>query len=153
MNYEEKLKNAGFTLAGKKALNARPFESSVRTGQLVYVSGHAARVDGELIHRGIVGANVNLEQAQEAAKAAFINCLKAVKDLTGDLDEIVKIVNIKGYVASTPEFKDQPLVMNSVSDLVNQVFGEAGKHSRVAVGAASLPGGTSVEVEIIVEVK
>lgn len=153
MNYEDKLKHAGFTLAGKRAPNVRPFESSVRTGQLVYVSGHAARVDGELIHKGIVGADVNLEQAQEAAKAAFINCLKAVKDLTGDLDEIVKIVNIKGYVASTPEFKDQPLVMNSVSDLVNQVFGEAGKHSRVAVGAASLPEGTSVEVEIIVEVK
>lgn len=153
MNYEEKLKNAGFTLAGKKALNAHPFESAVRTGQLVFVSGHAARVDGELIHKGIVGGEVSLEQAQEAAKAAFINCLKAVKDLTGDLDEIVRIVNIKGYVASTPEFKDQPLVINSVSDLVNQVFEEAGKHSRVAVGAASLPGGTSVEVELIVEVK
>ncbi|MBE7721368.1 MAG: RidA family protein [Lacrimispora celerecrescens] len=153
MNYEEKLNSAGFSLTGKGAPNVRPFESAVRTGQLVFVSGHAARVDGELIHKGIAGADVNVRQAQEAARAAFVNCLKAVKDLTGDLDEIIRIVNIKGYVASTPEFKDQPLVMNSVSDLVNQVFGEAGKHSRAAIGAASLPGGTSVEVELIVEVK
>ncbi len=153
MNYEEKLKDEGFSLAEKGAPNVRPFESAVRTGYLVFVSGHAARVDGELIHKGTVGADISVQQAQEAAEAAFINCLKAVKDLMGSLDEITRIVNIKGYVASTPEFQSQPLVMNSVSALVNRVFGEAGKHSRVAVGAASLPGGTSVEVELIVEVR
>ena len=153
MNYEEKLKKAGFTLSVNTVPNIRPFESAVQAGNLVFVSGHAARVNGELIHKGIVGGNVTVQQAQEASRAALINCLKAVKELIGDLDKIVRVVNIKGYVASTPEFTEQPQVMNAVSDLVNQVFGEAGKHSRVAVGASSLPGGTSVEVELIVEVK
>ena len=153
MNYEEKLKSAGYSFAANTAPNVRPFESAVKTGQLIFVSGHAARVNGELIHKGIVGAGVSVEQAQEAAKAALMNCLKAVKDVAGDLDEIVRIVNIKGYVASTPDFTDQPKVMNAVSELVNEVFGEAGRHSRVAIGTASLPGGTSVEVELVVEVK
>ncbi|MGE4352553.1 MAG: RidA family protein [Oscillospiraceae bacterium] len=153
MNYEEKLKREGYSFTTNSAPNARPFESAVRTGQLIFVSGHAARVNGELIHKGIVGAGVTVSQAQEAATAALLNCLKAVKDVTGDLDEIVRIVNIKGYVASTPDFTGQPQVMNAVSELVNEVFGDAGRHSRVAIGTSSLPGGSSVEVELVVEVK
>lgn len=153
MNYEQNLAQLGFTLDTTGKPNIRPFESAVRTGNLVFVSGHAARVNGELIHRGIVGKNITTEQAQEAAIAAYINCLRAVKKLTGDLNEVVRIVNIKGYVASTPEYIDQPIVMNAVSELVNKGFREVGKHSRTAIGVASLPGGTSVEVEIVVEVK
>lgn len=153
MDFEQNLAQAGFSLEASGKPNIRPFESAVRTGNLVFVSGHAARAKGELIHTGIVGSNITTEQAQEAAIAAFINCLRAVKELTGDLNEVVRIVNIKGYVASTPEYIDQPKVLNAVSELVNKVFGEAGKHSRAALGVASLPGGTSVEVEIVVEVK
>lgn len=153
MMYEKKLELEGYTLNNNGKKNIRPFESAVRSGNLIFVSGHASRINGELINKGIVGDNVTLPMAQEAAKACFVNCLRAVKEVVGDLDQIVRIVNIKGYVASTPEFIDQPAVMNAVTDMCNRVFGDAGKHSRIAVGVASLPGGTSVEVEIIVEVK
>ncbi|MFP3514396.1 RidA family protein, partial [Peribacillus sp. SIMBA_075] len=78
-------------------------------------------------------------------KIAFVNCLATVRNMMGSLDSIKKIVNIKGYVASTADFINQPEVMNAVSFLANEVFGEAGKHSRAALGTASLPGGTPVE--------
>ena len=117
-----------------------------RSGNLIFVSGHAGRLNGELINKGIVGDNVSIEQAQETAKAAFVNCLRAVKEQVGDLDEITRIVNIKGYV-STPEFTDIPKVMDAVTELANKVFGEAGKHS--CSSECPLPGGTSVEVEIV----
>lgn len=152
MNYENKLLLEGYSLENSGRANKRPFESAVRSGNLIFVSGHAGRLNGELINKGIVGANVSVEQAQETAKAAFVNCLRAVKEQVGDLDKITKIVNIKGYVASTPEFTDHPKVMDAVTEFANKIFGEAGKHSRVALGMSSLPGGTSVEVEIVVEV-
>lgn len=153
MSYEEKLERAGYMIKESAAAAARPFESAVQTGDLIFVSGHAARDAGELKYTGIVGDSITMEQAQEAAVLCFINCLKAVKNVTGSLDAIKQIVNIKGYVASTPEFIGQPQVMNAVSQLVNDVFGSAGKHSRVALGTSSLPGGTPVEVEMIVQVK
>ncbi|PAF15605.1 hypothetical protein CHH59_03095 [Shouchella clausii] len=152
MNFEEKLERAGYKLPDRRKGNQRPFEDGIQTSQLIFVSGNAAKVDGVLKYKGIVGDTVSLEQAQDAAKIAFVNCLAAVKNMTGSLDHIKKIVNIKGYVASTPEFIKQPEVMNEVSFLVNEIFGEAGKHSRAALGTASLPGGTPVEVEIVVEV-
>ncbi|MEH7393334.1 RidA family protein [Bacillus sp. JJ1474] len=152
MNYEEKLIKAGYKLPDPAQANQRPFEDGIKTGNLLFVSGNAAKVDGVLKYKGIVGDTVSIEEAQEAAKIAFANCLAAVRNIMGSLDSIKKIVNIKGYVASTPDFTDQPEVMNEVSFLASEVFGEAGKHSRVAMGAASLPGGTPVEVEIVVEV-
>lgn len=153
MGFEEQLKQEGYYLGLNDIQNTRSFESAVRTGNLIFVSGHAGRLNGELINKGIVGDNITVEQAQQTAKVAFVNCLRAVKELTGDLNNIVRIVNIKGYVASTAEFTDHPKVMNAVTDLANRVFGDAGKHSRVALGVSSLPGGTSVEVELIVEIK
>ncbi|MFP3390562.1 RidA family protein [Brevibacillus sp. SIMBA_040] len=152
MNYEEKLEKAGYKLPDRLKQNERPFEGGIRTGNLIFVSGNAAKVDGVLKYKGIVGDNISLEQAQDAAKIAFVNCLATVRNMMGSLDSIKKIVNIKGYVASTADFINQPEVMNAVSFLANEVFGEAGKHSRAALGTASLPGGTPVEVEIVVEV-
>lgn len=151
MNYEEKLEKAGYKLPDAK-VNKRPFEAGVKTGNLIFVSGNAAKVDGVLKYKGIVGDNITIEQAQDAARIAFANCLATIRNMTGSLDSIRKIVNIKGYVASTSDFFDQPEVMDAVTALANEVFGEAGKHSRAALGAASLPGGTPVEVEIVVEV-
>lgn len=151
INYEAKLEKLGYKLPAPN-VNQRPFEDGVKSGQLIFVSGNAAKVDGVLKYRGIVGDTVSLEEAQEAAKIAFVNCLAAIRNMLGSLDYIKRIVNIKGYVASTPDFIQQPEVMNEVSALAVEVFGEAGKHSRVSLGAASLPGGTPVEVEIVVEV-
>lgn len=153
MNCEEKLAAAGYPLPSPDGKNTKPFAPAVRTGNLVFVSGNAARVDGALKYTGIVGDTITLEQARDAAVICFVNCLKAVRDLTGSLEQIERIVNIKGYVASTPAFVQQPEVMNAVTDLANSVFAEKGSHSRIAMGASSLPGGTPVEVEIVVEVK
>lgn len=153
MTYEEKLEAAGYKLPINQHNSIRPFESAVQTGKLIFVSGHAARVSGELIYSGIVGDTVTINQAKEAAKIAFINCMAAVKKTVGTLEVIDKIVNVKGYVASTANFTKQPEVMNEVSTLINDVFGDAGKHSRVAIGASSLPGGTSVEVEMVIQIK
>jgi len=148
---EERLKEAGYPLPHKS--NQRIFESGIQTGNLIFVSGNAAKVNGELKYKGIVGDTVSMEQARDAAKIAFVNCLGSVNQLADGLENVKQIVNIKGYVASTPDFIDQPSVMDAVSELAMDVFGERGKHSRVAMGAASLPGGTPVEVEIVVEVK
>ncbi|WP_157733814.1 RidA family protein [Cytobacillus kochii] len=150
MHYEEKLAERGLKLPSQ--INKRIFESGMRTGNLIFTSGNAAKVDGVLKYKGIVGDNVSMEEAHDAAKIAFVNCLATVREMTGSLSSIKKFVNVKGYVASTPGFSEQPEVMNEVSKLINEVFGDVGKHSRVAIGAASLPGGTPVEVEIIVEV-
>ncbi len=152
LNYEKKLESLAYKLPAKNQGNKRVFEDGVQTGDLIFVSGNAAKVDGVLKYEGIVGDTVTLEQAQDAAKIAFINCLATVRNMIGSLDDIKKIVNIKGYVASTPDFIEQPAVMNAVSELARDVFGEVGRHSRIAVGAASLPGGTPVEVEMVVEV-
>lgn len=153
MGYEERLENEGYKLPEQVKQNKRLFEGGVRTGNLIFVSGNAAKVDGILKYQGIVGDTIAIEEAQDAAKIAFVNCLATVRNMMGSLDGIKKIVNIKGYVASTADFIEQPEVMDAVSALVNEVFGEAGKHSRVSMGTASLPGGTPVEVEIVVEVR
>ena len=150
MNYEETLESLGYKLPSNK--RKRIFESGVQTGNLLFISGNAAKVEGELKYTGIVGDNVSLEQAQDAAKIAFVNCLATVKEMIGSLDHIKKIVNIKGYVASTPSFVDQPKVMDSVSVLAIDVFADAGRHSRATIVTASLPEGTPVEVEIVVEI-
>lgn len=153
MSYEEALSRHGYPLPQLPAVSQKPFEYGIKTGNLIFVSGNAARVNGELKYRGIVGRDVTLKEAQDAARICFTNCLAAVKQLEGSLETIVKIVNIKGYVASTQEFVDQPKVLDAVSEMAREVLGEAGKHSRVALGTVSLPGNTPVEVEMVVEVK
>lgn len=153
MSYESELEKRGYKVPALPAVSTKPFECGIKTGNLIFVSGNAARINGELKYTGIVGKNVTLEEAQDAAKICFVNCLAAVKKLEGSLDCITRIVNIKGFVASMPEFTSQPKVMDPVSQMAYEVFGEAGKHSRVAMGAVSLPGNTPVEVEMVVEVK
>ncbi|GAB3057068.1 RidA family protein [Salinicoccus sesuvii] len=151
MRFEERLANRGLQLPEYKS--KKVFEPAVVTGNLVFVSGHAAKVDGSLVYNGIVGDSISLVEAQDAATICFLNCLSALKSKIGELDKISQFVNVKGYVASTPAFTDHPKVMNGVSELINEVFGETGKHSRISFGASSLPEGTPVEVEIVVEIK
>ncbi|MCM3762097.1 RidA family protein [Alkalihalobacillus oceani] len=150
MNYEQRLEKAGYPVPTH--VSNRAFKAGVETGNLLFISGHAAKVNGVLKYEGIVGDTITLEQAQDAAKIALVNCLAAVRNMKGTLHSIKRIVNIKGYVASTTDFVQQPEVMDEVSRLVNEVFGDIGEHSRVALGTASLPGGTPVEIEMVVEV-
>ena len=124
---------------------------AVRTGNYVYVSGQLPMVDGKLPATGKVGEDGHPEQAKELARQCALNALGAVTPLVG-LDKVVRVVKIVGFVASAPGFTGQPGVVNGASELLGEVFGEAGEHARSAVGVAALPLNTPVEVEAIFEV-
>jgi enamine deaminase RidA (YjgF/YER057c/UK114 family) len=109
-------------------------------------------VDGALLATGIVGADVSLEQAQAAAHACALNLLAQVQAALGSLDAVRQVVRLTGFVASTPDFTQQPQIINGASDLMVAVFGEAGRHSRTAVGVSVLPRNASVEIDGIFEV-
>jgi len=125
---------------------------AVRTGSLVYTSGQVPFVDGKLPASGKVGAEVSPEQAVDLARTCALNALAAVHALVG-LDSVVRVVKVVGFVASTPEFVGHPAVINGASDLLGEIFGNAGAHARSAIGVAALPLDAPVEVELIVEVR
>jgi enamine deaminase RidA (YjgF/YER057c/UK114 family) len=124
---------------------------AVRTGNHVYVSGQVPMVAGKLQLTGKVGAEVSPEQAQQLAARCALNALAAIDDLVG-LEAVVRIVKVVGFVASATGFTGQPGVINGASEFLVEVFGEAGRHARSAVGVAELPLGAPVEVELIAEV-
>jgi enamine deaminase RidA (YjgF/YER057c/UK114 family) len=123
-----------------------------RTGSLVYTSGQLPMVAGALPQTGKVGASVSPEDAARLARIAALNALAAVHDLVG-LDAVTQIVKVVGFVASAPDFTGQPGVVNGASELLGEVFGDAGRHARAAVGVAVLPLDAPVEIELIVEVR
>ena len=124
---------------------------AVQSGSFVYTSGQVPMVDGKLAATGKVGADVTPEQAKDLARVCALNALAAVHGLVG-IDVVTRVVKVVGFVASAPGFTGQPTVVNGASELLGEVFGEAGAHARSAVGVAELPLGAPVEVEIIVEV-
>ena len=126
---------------------------AVRTGNLVFVSGHGPTRDGKYLFQGKVGAERTVEEGYEAAKLVMLNCLSSLKQEIGDLDRVKRIVKLLGMVNCTPDFGDQPKVINGASDLLVALYGENGRHARSAVGMGSLPGGITVEIEMIVEVE
>jgi enamine deaminase RidA (YjgF/YER057c/UK114 family) len=152
MTPEEKIKTLGIELPGvPKPLGSYvPF---VRTGNLVYLSGMLPLKDGKLLMTGRVGEAVSLEDAVLCARTAAINALAVLKSSVGSLDMIKQCVKITGFVASAADFADQPKVLNSASELMVGVFGEAGMHARAAVGVNILPMNSPVEVEFIFEVR
>ncbi|HZD78637.1 MAG TPA: RidA family protein [Actinomycetota bacterium] len=119
-------------------------------GDLAHLSGQIAMVDGEPIHRGRVGGDVSLEQGQEAARRCVLQALAALRDVAGSLDRVEAIVQLSVFVASEDGFNDQPKVANGASDLLVEIFGDAGRHARVAVGVGELPLGAPVEVGMVV---
>lgn len=123
-----------------------------KSGNYVYTSGQLPLVGGELIAAGKVGGEVDETVAAECARICALNALAAVVSAVGDVDRIVQIVKVVGFVASTPDFTGQPGVINGASDLLGQIFDDAGVHARSAVGVAALPKDAPVEVEMIVEV-
>jgi enamine deaminase RidA (YjgF/YER057c/UK114 family) len=127
---------------------------AVRAGSFVYTSGQVPMVDGKVPVTGIVGTKagqVTPEQATELARQCALNALTAITSVVS-LDEVRRVVKVVGFVASDPDFTGQPGVINGASDLLAEVFGDAGRHARSAVGVAALPLGSPVEVELIVEV-
>ncbi|GAH56127.1 unnamed protein product [marine sediment metagenome] len=151
-NIEKKLQGMGIIIpdAPKPVASYVP---CVQTGNLVYTAGQASKKDGILIYKGKLGKDLTVEEGYEAAKISIINCLAVLKGHLGSLDRIKKVVKLLGFVASTSEFDQQPFVINGASDLLIKVFGEKGKHARSAIGTNTLPFGTPVEIEMIVEVE
>ncbi|MDH3386126.1 MAG: RidA family protein [Nitrosopumilus sp.] len=123
----------------------------VKTGDLIYISGQIPIENGKVKFTGKV-SDENLETAQQSARMCAINILAQIKRELGDLDKVSKIVKISGFVNSVPEFTQHPKVINSASDLIFEIFGEKGKHSRIAVGVVSLPLNSMTEIDAIVQV-
>ncbi|OYO24175.1 LysR family transcriptional regulator [Enemella dayhoffiae] len=126
---------------------------AVQTGDLVYTSGQVPVVDGKPVATGKLGAEVSLEQGVAAARVCALNAIAAAAERAGGVDNIAQIVKAVVFVASTPEFTDQPKVGNGASEVLADVFGDAGRHARSAVGVAVLPLDVPVEVELIVRVR
>lgn len=125
-----------------------------RTGNLIYLSGQDCRdSNGKLIYEGKLGSDLTIEQGQEAARQTMLNCIAVMKGYLGDLDRVVRIVKLLGFINSAPGFADQPFVMNGASNLLVDVFGENGKHARSAIGTSDLPFHTPIEIEAIVEIR
>lgn len=148
---QARLAELGLTLPAVPAPLAS-YVPAVRTGGLAYSSGQLPFVEGQLLATGKVGDKVSVSQAVGCARQAALNGLAAVAELLGGLDEIARVVKVVVFVAGGAEFTQQPTVGNGASELLGDVFGEAGRHARSAVGVASLPMDSPVEVELIVEV-
>lgn len=152
VDYDQKLKDMGIVLTTPAKPMAN-YVKVVRTGKLLYLSGHGpAKPDGTNV-TGKLGADMTIEQGYEAAKLTGISLLSTLKAELGDLNKVKRIVKVLGMVNSTDTFTDHPKVINGFSDLMVAVFGEKGKHARSAVGMNQLPGNMAVEIEIIVEVE
>lgn len=152
MSVAARLEELGITLPeGSPPLAL--YRPAVRSGDHVYVSGQVALANGAILHPGVVGDTVSLAQAREAARICAINALGAANALLGNLDG-VRVLRLAGFVAATPLFADHPQVINAASELLRDVFGEdAGMGTRIAVGVASLPARSPVEVELVLETR
>lgn len=149
---EQRLAELGLTLPDVVPPLAA-YQPAVRTGDYVYTAGQLPMVKGSVPATGKVGAEVSAEQAKELAAVCALNALAAVKSVVGDLDKIVRVVKVVGFIASAPDFTAQPGVLNGASELLGEVLGDKGVHARSAVGVTVLPLDAPVEVEILVEVQ
>ena len=148
---EQRLAELGLTLPAVPT-PAGAYVPAVRSGDLVWTAGQIPLVNGEVAVTGKVGADVTARRAKELARVCALNALAAVRAEIGDLSLVRRVVKVVGFVASAPDFVDQPGVVNGASELLGDVFGDAGRHARSAVGVAVLPKDVPVEVELVVEV-
>ena len=148
MSYEDKLKDLHIELpqAPKPVATYIP---AVKAGDLLFLSGVLPMQNGQLAFSGKLGRELTVEQGMEASKLALLNALAIARQELGSLDRITRVVKVVGHVASAEGFTDQPQVLNGASDLLVAIFGDAGRHARVAVGAAELPRRAAVEIELI----
>lgn len=150
--YESKLQAMGLDLPrAPKPLAA--YVPAVRVERYIYTSGQLPIIDGILKYKGKIGSDFSESQGYDAARICALNCLGAVRELAGSLDNIERIIKVTGFVNSAPGFFLQPGVVNGASELLGEIFGEAGRHARSAVGVSELPLGAAVEVEMIVLIK
>ena len=148
MEVENKLKAMGLELPATAPPPAGR-AGAVKVGNILFVGGHTPGQE----HRGKLGAEITVEQGYEAAKQACLSCLADVKAVVGDLDKVKRVAKLLCMVNCTPEFGQQPQVANGATDLLSQLYGDAGAHARSAVGMGSLPNGACIEIEMIMEVE
>jgi enamine deaminase RidA (YjgF/YER057c/UK114 family) len=151
MSVSSRLAELGIELPAVAAPLAS-YVPATRSGSYVYTSGQLPLVGGELIATGKVGSDIDEATAHECARICILNAIAAAAETAGGVDRILRIVKVVGFVASDPSFSGQPAVINGASDLLGDIFGDAGVHARSAVGVAVLPKDAPVEIEMIVEV-
>ncbi|MBI5283605.1 MAG: RidA family protein [Chloroflexi bacterium] len=152
MGAEQRIAELGIVLP-EVAKPRWAYVPAVRTGNLVFVSGQIGNVDGRIMHPGKLGREISVEQGREAARGCAIQALAVMRQAVGSLDNVTRAVKSTVYVASAEGFGDQPTVANGASDLLREVFGDAGLGARAAIGVAELPMGASVEAEFVFEVR
>lgn len=152
MSFDAKLVELGITLppAPKPVATYVP---AVRAGELLFLSGTGPFQDGRIVFAGKLGKDLTVEQGYDAARLTLLNALAMARQELGTLDRVVRIVRLTGHVASAEGFTQQPAVINGASDLLVQIFGEAGRHARLALGAAELPLNMCIELELILQVR
>lgn len=151
MSFELKLKQLGIELPTPPKPVAT-YIPAVQVGELLFLSGVIPFRDGQLVLVGKLGRDLSVEQGMEAARVALLNALAIVRNELGTLDRVKRVVRMVGHVASAEGFIQHPMVINGASDLLVQIFGEAGRHARVALGAAELPLNAPIELELILQV-
>jgi enamine deaminase RidA (YjgF/YER057c/UK114 family) len=152
MDVYEKIKKMGFALPTPPAAIGK-YVPVKQIGKVAYVSGQGPIVDGKPVFTGKLGKELSIEQGQEAARLCIMNTLAVLEAMIGDLNKVVNVVKMLGFVASAPGFNDQPAVINGGSQLLIDIFGEKGKHARSAIGTNELPGNIPVEIEVIFEIE
>ena len=151
MSFEARIQALGLIIP-EPPKPAGHFVPTVQTGNLLFVSGQISAISDQIFIKGKLGRDLSIEQGQEAARLALHNVLAVIRMSVGTLDRIKRIIKLNGWVASAEGFNGQPQVVDGASMLLEEIFGEAGKHARAAIGVAELPLGASVELELIVEV-
>jgi len=151
MGAEARLKQLGIQLPSVPTPLAN-YVRSVRVGNLLFLAGHGPQQEGKMVFIGKVGRDLSVEEGAQCARLVGLNLLASTREALGSLDRVKRVVKVLGMVNGVEDFGEQPKVMNGFSDLMVEVFGEAGRHARSAVGMGSLPFGIAVEIEMIVEV-
>lgn len=151
MSVEERLRELNITLPNPPSPIAA-YVSAVRSGNLLFTSGNAPWENGILKYTGKLGSDLNVEQGYQAARLVMLNLLSVIKEELGSLEQVERIVKVLGFVASATGFNQQPAVMDGASELLEEIFGEQGKHARSAIGVNELPANIPVEIEMIVQV-
>ncbi|CEA05197.1 Endoribonuclease L-PSP [Metalysinibacillus saudimassiliensis] len=149
---EQRLQQLGITLPAPTKPLFHYVPVTIHNG-VAYVSGQVPRVDGEVPYTGQVGGAVSVEQAQKLAEVCVLKALSALRAEIGSLDKVVKVLKVTGYVQTSPTFSAPSIVLDSASELLTRIFGEAGRHARTAVGVAQLPSDTPVEIDFIFAVE
>jgi len=150
-DYEARLKELGLEIP-ELPPPAGAYIPAVQSGNLVFCSGQGPYQEGKFAYTGKLGSELSLEEGYQAARICALNCLAEIRSVIGSLNNIVKVVQVRGFIASTPDFFEHPGVLNGASELLIDIFGDAGKHARCALGTSVLPKNIPVEVEMVVEV-